>query len=121
MKRISAFLVSIGLSAGLIALGIWFLASRHGLYRFSRGDWMPHDMIMGGPMGFVMILFWIVVIAALVLLISTVLTVRRTTADTHPDAPDAFAPDALEILKRRYAKGDIDRAEYEAMRRELTR
>ena len=116
MKRISAFLFSIGLSAGLIALGIWFLASRHGLYRFSRGDWMPHDMMTGGPMGFVMILFWIVVIAALVLLISGVLTVRRTTADTLSDAPDA-----LEILKRRYAKGEIDRAEYEAMRLDLIR
>jgi len=116
MKRSSALLVSIGLSAALIALGIWFMASQHGLYRFSRGDWIPHGMMMGGPMGFVMILFWIVVIAALVLLISSVLSVRRTTTDTLRDTPDA-----LEILERRYAKGDIDRAEFEAMRRELSR
>ena len=68
MKRNSATLFSIGLSVALIALGIWFLSSQYGLYRFGSGRWfMPHGMMTGGPVGLVMILFWVIVIVTLIL------------------------------------------------------
>jgi len=123
MKRFSATLLSIGLSAALVAVGIWFLSSPHGLYRWGSGRWsMPYGgggMMaggFGGGTGVVMILFWVIVMIALVLLISGVIA-RHGSGSTD----DSFRsePDALEILKRRYANGEIDRSEFETKRKVL--
>ena len=66
-------------------------------------------------MGIIMILFWVAVIAAIVMVVSGLLSGRQV-----PRSPDyRRPPDALEILKGRYAKGEIDRAQYQAMKREL--
>jgi len=115
MKRISAIFFSLGLSVALIALAVWFLTSQHGLYRFASGRWfVPHGM-MDGQAGVVMMLFWVIVIVALIMLVSGVFINRSS--------PSVFShgePDAIQILKRRYANGDIDQAEYEARRRELS-
>ena len=115
MKRIPSIFFSLGLSVTLIALAIWFLSSQHGLYRFASGRWfVPHGM-MGGQTGVVMMLFWVIVIVALILLVSGVFTSRGSSSVfSHGE------PDAIEILKRRYANGDIDQAEYEAKRSELS-
>lgn len=116
MKRISSIFFSIGLSAALVALAIWFLASQHDLFRFVSGRWfMPHGMMMGGSMGVVMLLFWVMVIVALVLLVSGLFTGRSI-----PSGGSHVELDAIEILKRRYANGDIDQGEYQAKRRELS-
>ena len=65
-------------------------------------------------MGIVMILFWIVLLVALVLVVSGAASAGRRRSDQTSDSCDA-----LGILKRRYAKGEIDKAEYEAKRRDL--
>ncbi|RJQ78139.1 MAG: SHOCT domain-containing protein [Desulfobacteraceae bacterium] len=115
MRRFSATLISIGISAALIAAGIWFLSGQSGAYPYGSGRWhMPYGMMMGGGMGVVMILFWLIVLAALILLISGIVSNRRTAAPGVDNEPDA-----LEIVKRRYARGEIDTAEYESKRREL--
>ncbi len=76
---------------------------------------MPYGMMgASGGMGVVMILFWLIVIVALVLLLSGIFTGRGTI---HGDARQA--PDALQILKRRYASGEIDKSQFEAMRKDL--
>lgn len=69
----------------------------------------------GGPglfgMGLGMLLVWGLLIVALVLLLRWLAGGRR---------PGRGRPDALEILAERYARGEIDRAEYEQKRRDLT-
>lgn len=92
-RRTSTFL-SIGISAALVAAAIWFLYRHHRDVWWAGSDWpMGHGMMMGGGMGLVAILFWGVVIVALILLASSVLSGRRPGRSEDP----------LDILKRRYA------------------
>ena len=109
MNRKTSSLLSIGISAALVAGAILFLFNHHN-DMWAAGPWtMPHGMMMGG-MGFLMILFWAVVLIALVLLISAVFSGRR---------PSSHTESALEILQKRYARGEIDKDRFDAMRREL--
>ena len=115
MNRTTSTLLSLGVSAILIAVGVWFL------YNHNIGIWpeqshwaMGHHGMMGGGMGIVMIIFWIVLIAAFVLLISGVVNGIRGFKQNKDNAPNSF-----EILKRRYARGEIDKVEYENKRQDL--
>lgn len=110
MNRKTSSLLSIGISAALVAGAILFLFNHHN-DMWAAGPWtMPHGMMMGGGMGFLMILFWAVVLIALVLLISAVFSGRR---------PSSHTESALEILQKRYARGEIDKRHYDAMRRDI--
>jgi uncharacterized membrane protein len=80
MNRTTSTLLSIGVSAILIAVGVWFL------YNHSFGVWpghgrwaIGHHAMMGGGMGIVMIIFWMVLIAAVVLLLSGAVNGLRGT------------------------------------------
>lgn len=110
MNRKTSTLLSIGLSAALVAAAIWFLFNHHD-DMWAAGPWsMPHGPMMGGGgMGILMVLFWGVVIMALILLVSAALSGRRSSRYDDP----------LEILKKRYARGEIDKSRFEAMRRDL--
>lgn len=115
MKRTTSILPSLGVSTVLIAAGIWFL------YRHNVGIWpghghwaMDHHGMMGGGMGIVMIIFWIVLISAFVLLILGAISGNRGSKQNKNDALNS-----LEILKQRDARGDIDKAEYEEKRQNL--
>jgi len=69
-------------------------------------------MMDGGMMGFgwlVMILFWGAVAVGVVLVVRWFLAQQAGRKEESP----------LEILKRRYAAGEISKEEYERMRREL--
>lgn len=71
-----------------------------------------------GGMGWGMLLLWVLLVAAVVLLVRWL----TATAPSSPQAPhDATAPGALDILAQRYARGEIDRAEFEQKRRDLER
>jgi putative membrane protein len=110
MDRKTSTFLSIGISAALVAGAIWFLFSHHN-DMWAAGPWtMPHGMMMGGGMGFLMMLFWAVVLIALALLISAVFSGRR---------PSSHTESALEILQKRYARGEIDKDRFDAMRCEL--
>ena len=65
-------------------------------------------------MGIVMIIFWIVLIAAFVLLISGAVNGIRGSKQSQDNTLNS-----LEILKQRYARGEIDKAEYEEKRQNL--
>jgi len=75
-------------------------------------DWMNHyGWMHGWGMGFgggFMILFWVVLIVGAVLLFRWVSDQSKT------------GKSALEILQERYARGEIQREEYEQKRRDLT-
>jgi len=71
-------------------------------------------MLMWGAGGLLMMLmmflFWGVVIAGLVL------GLRWLVSQGRPPAP---RDEALEILRQRYARGEIDKQEFEARKRDL--
>ena len=98
MNRKTSILLSLGVSAVLIAAAIWLL------YRHSAGMWMGsgrwgmgYHHMMGGGMGIVMIIFWVVLIGALVLLVSGVI---NGTRGSQANDDDLRKP--LEILKQRF-------------------
>jgi putative membrane protein len=110
MDRKTSTFLSIGISAALVAGAIWFLLNHH-RDMWAVGSWHPHGMMIGGAgMGFLMILFWAVVIIALVLLISALFSGWRSSRNTES---------ALEILQKRYTRGEIDKARFDAMRRDI--
>lgn len=65
---------------------------------------------MGGGMWILFILFWILVIAGAVLIVRWLIGVTEKGAST--ESP-------LDILKKRYARGEIDRETYERMKNDL--
>lgn len=115
MDRKKSTFLSIGISAALVAGAIWFLFNHH-YSVWATGYWqMPQGMMIGGGagLGILMLLFWVVVIVALVLLIAALFSGGRD----GQGAPRAESP--LEILQKRYARGEIDKAQYDLMRRDL--
>ena len=116
MNRKTSTLLSMAISIVLIALGIWFLYNHNMNFWPAGGRWfMGHHGMMGGGMGIIMFLFWILIIGALVLFISAMVDgVSGSRRDRNE------ASESLNILKQRYARGEIDKVEYEKMRRELS-
>jgi putative membrane protein len=106
--------VAISLSAlmgGMMGPG--FMASGHtGQGPFGPGMMHGHGWMWGLGMGFgglVMLAFWGAVIVGVILLIRSV--------GAAPGGPAQSTP--LDVLKRRYAAGEVTREQYEQMRKDL--
>ena len=77
--------------------------------------WGYHDFgFGGGAMGIGMIVFWGLAIVAIVVL------VRALAGGSSASGSNARDKTALDILKERYAKGEIDKNEFEEKRRDLS-
>ncbi len=77
------------------------------------GDWGGWGW--GPGFGWIfMILFWVLIIFGIVALAKWLFS----STDTR-GAPPPRSKDALDIVKERYARGEIDREQYEQMRRDL--
>ncbi len=81
-------------------------------------------MMMGfgyGGLGIIlMILFWVVIILVAVWILSKLFPqVTGFTAPPSNDRRSEPAENPLEILKQRYARGDLSQAQYDEMRRKL--
>jgi putative membrane protein len=72
---------------------------------------MDYGWGMGSGGGLFMILFWILVIIGVVFLIR--LVIRGTKEGGRQET-------ALDILKKRYAKGEISKDEFEAIKKDIT-
>lgn len=68
----------------------------------------------GMGMAISMLLFWILIIVAIVILVRG--TGRRSGGDI-PRPPDKSA---MDILRERYARGEINKTEFEEKRRDLS-
>ncbi len=78
-----------------------------------------HDYGWGGfGMGFGMLLFWGLVIAAVAVLIKF-FTGSRTFGLGEKEKPGEKEKSPLDILKERYARGEIEREEFEQKKRDL--
>ncbi len=80
---------------------------------------MGGGMGWGGGMGLVggglfMVIFWIALIVGAVVGVRWLLSQGQGSSVPRDDET------ALEILKRRYARGEIDREEFETKKRDLT-
>jgi putative membrane protein len=116
MNRKTSILLSLGVSAVLIAAAIWLLYRHSAGMGFGNERWgMGYHHMIGGGMGIVMMIFWIVLIGAFILLVSGAINGIRTSQQN-----DGEIQMPLEILKQRYARGEIDKAEYEDKRRNLS-
>ena len=74
--------------------------------------WGNHGSGMGWFGGIFMILFWAVVIAGIIFAIRYLVTGKEGLGERA-------ARDPLEILKERYARGEIDTEEFEERKRVL--
>ncbi len=68
-------------------------------------SWMWGGSIM-------MIIFWAVIIVGIVFL------VKWIARESRGGSPASETP--LEILKKRYARGEIDKAQYESMKKDIS-
>ncbi len=117
MNRKGSTLLSLGISVALIAAAIWFLYNHQFNFGYGNTGWvMPHHMISGGNgMGIIMIFFWVAVLAAIILLVSGAFSNR---SEAGADRSEQHF-DAMEILKQRYARGEINKDQFERMRHDL--
>ena len=105
-----------------LVAGIVFLFSgwSRGFAQVERypGWHMGPDMMYGWGMGWFggifFLIFWILVLVGLVFLIKWLIQMSKG----HPHAEPGGSR-ALEILKERYARGDIEKAEFEEKKKDL--
>ncbi len=69
-----------------------------------------HSGMMGGGMWVLFVLFWILVIAGVVLIVRWLIGGAEKTPASES---------LLDILKKRYARGEIDRETFERMKKDL--
>ncbi|MCZ6624315.1 MAG: SHOCT domain-containing protein [Deltaproteobacteria bacterium] len=80
---------------------------------------IPGAMMTGWGAGFglfgglMMLLFWILIIAGIVLLVRWFINEGKLKGSRTEETP-------LDILKKRYAGGEINKEQYESMKQELT-
>lgn len=79
------------------------------------GGWgMGPGMMMGGwGAGWLMIAFWVLILVGLILLIRWLLQITRGEKDGFR------RQSALDIIKERYARGEISKSEYLSMKQDL--
>lgn len=74
-----------------------------------------HEGMVWGCGGWFMMIFWIAVIVGIVFLVKWLVQQGRTSgqASQKEETP-------LDVLKKRYARGEIDKEEFEQKKRDLT-
>lgn len=89
-------LFSLGISLAVIAGGIWFLSNHHNFFLYGGDQWhMPHRMWSGGvTMVGIVILFWIMAVAAVALVISGVAAAYHDSG-RHREDKEAGMPEKL--------------------------
>jgi putative membrane protein len=92
-------------------------AQQGGYGRYPMGSGMMGDWGMGWFGGIFMIIFWILIIVGVVFLIKWLLP--KTKGPSSSARADTSSS-ALGILKERYARGEINKQEFEEKKRDLS-
>jgi len=115
MNNRKNILLRIGGSVALLALAILFIGhSGYGRWA-ANGSWWPmHHGYFGpggmmgfGGMGIFSLIFWVLVAVAIALLVAGAIPRKNQDESATKDVADS-----LEILKQRYARGEIDQKEF---------
>ena len=112
-KTLKTALIVGGTLIGLLVLTLVFgLVFRGGYY----GGWgMMGPGMMGTHVGMgLMPLAWIIVLGLIIWVV-----IASVRSSTNPSRPDYISDFALDILKRRYAQGEISKEEYIDKKRNL--
>jgi putative membrane protein len=109
MKRLLQFTVGSTLGFSISTATNAFAQWRG--YGWGHGPWMMGGYGMGWFGGIFMVIFWIAVVIGFVFLIRWLVQSTRGGAGSTESA--------LEILKQRYAKGEIDKKEFEQKKKDL--
>ena len=119
---VAGVVIGVALFAGGFLLGRTSLGIFGSGFNGIRGGNFGFGMMNGFGFGYgglipmiLMILFWVVVIGAGVWLISSF--VSRTNSQTASNLPPAES--ALDILKKRYARGEITKEQFDEMSHEV--
>ncbi len=113
---------NIGTVIALILIVVLLVVLLGGLGMMGWGGFGMGGMMgsMGGffnPLGVILsLVFWALIIAGGVLL---VMWLVRGLAGSSPTSTAATGPSPLDILKMRYAKGEITKEQFEEMKRDL--
>ena len=90
-----------------------------GLCRAGAGNWgSPGDLGVWGWVGLILnLVFWVALIAGLILLV--VWTIRRARVPVTTGPYASGQPTAKEILQAKYARGEISREQYQLMKQDI--
>ncbi len=121
-RRVLKVIGAIVIAAGLVGVG--FFLGRNTLIASSFFPDRARFNVIGPGFGLgsivsgaLTILVWVFIIGGIVWLVGG-LTSNRTVS--NPPVSTLSAPEsALDILKKRYARGEITKAEYDELRRDL--
>jgi len=109
-----------GLTWGLVMFGLSNASpafAQSGMYGNGHmGRWM-NGWGMGGSGMIFMLLFWGVIIAGIVFLFRWITQNKGNKGDSNVNTDSQ----AMDILKERYARGEITRDEFESMKKEILR
>ena len=88
---------------------------------YGGGPGWQHPMMWGGGWfgGPIMMLFWLLVIVLIVLGIRWAVKDRGTPGEGKTPTPGFSERSPMEVLKRRYASGEIDRDQFLAIKKDL--
>jgi putative membrane protein len=95
------------------ASSIGFVTDLFAQERYYEWRWQMHPMwwgVWGLAMMLVMFLFWVLVVIGLVVAIRWIITKGKTPRSDS----------ALDILRERYARGEINKEEFEAKKKDLS-
>jgi putative membrane protein len=99
----------------LLASGSEAFAQWRGYEGWHTGPGMMDGWGMGWFGGIFMIVFWVLILVGLVFVIKWL--VQSTKGDSH--SARIGSSTALEILKERYARGEINKQEFEEKKKDL--
>jgi putative membrane protein len=111
MKRSGIFLKTMIFFMG------FFLVANEALADFRNycgWGWGMHPGMMRGFGLLFMLVFWVLIVFLIILLIRRLLSSGTTKTASPPQEESA-----LEILKKRYARSEIDKEEFEAKKKDL--
>jgi putative membrane protein len=117
MRFINSLALRFG--AALFLLSVFSVSESHAQWR-GNSDWhMGPGMMNGWGMGWFggifMIIFWVLIIVGLIFLIKWLVQNANSKSQSSSSSPSR----ALDILKERYARGEIDKQEFEEKKRDL--